>query len=155
RIPMSVNQLPVDQDCPAWVLAHADHPCPAGLGLRRAGDHRPVASPAAADRPRLGPPFVAVLVGNAIPCVLFGLGEQTVESNVAGALNASAPLWTVAIAFLAGNRSSGLASARGWVGRRVPRHRSDLLPLATTSVFRWSGLACLGAAVSDGISYLY
>jgi len=44
--------------------------------------------------------FVSALVANAIPYVLVGFGEQTVGSNVAGALNAATPLWTLALAFL-------------------------------------------------------
>jgi drug/metabolite transporter (DMT)-like permease len=100
--------------------------------------------------------FVAALVANAIPYVLFGLGEQTVGSNVAGALNASTPLWTVAIAFLAG--TDRVVSLRRGVGLAVGFLGTVLIfsPWATTgSVFSWGGLACLGAAVSYGISYVY
>src|SRR5690242_7076769 len=46
--------------------------------------------------------FVAALVANAIPYTLFGVGEQTIGSNAAGVINATTPLWTVLIAFLAG-----------------------------------------------------
>ena len=34
---------------------------------------------------------VAALVGNAIPYLLFAIGEQTVSSSLAGALNATTP----------------------------------------------------------------
>src|SRR3712207_2720915 len=57
--------------------------------------------------------FVAALFANAIPYTLFGVGEQTVASNLAGAINATTPLWTVAFALLARghDRLSPLQSA--------------------------------------------
>jgi drug/metabolite transporter (DMT)-like permease len=39
----------------------------------------------------------AALVANAIPYLLFAIGEQTVSSSLAGALNATTPLWTLGI----------------------------------------------------------
>jgi drug/metabolite transporter (DMT)-like permease len=41
---------------------------------------------------------VAALLGNAIPYLLFGIAEQQVSSSLAGAVNATTPLWTLAIA---------------------------------------------------------
>src|SRR5688500_4528738 len=40
----------------------------------------------------------AALLGNAIPYLLFGIAQQTVDSNLAGAVNATTPLWTVLFA---------------------------------------------------------
>ena len=40
-------------------------------------------------------------MANAIPYTLFGVAEQTVASNLAGAINATTPLWTVLFALLA------------------------------------------------------
>jgi drug/metabolite transporter (DMT)-like permease len=42
---------------------------------------------------------VASIVANLIPYFLFGWGEQHVDSSVAGTLNATTPLFTLAIAF--------------------------------------------------------
>src|SRR5687768_10194081 len=42
---------------------------------------------------------VAALVANVIPYLLFGVGEQTVGSNVAGMFNATTPLWTMVVAY--------------------------------------------------------
>src|SRR5439155_13497000 len=42
---------------------------------------------------------VAALVANLIPYFLFGWGEQRVDSPVAGTLNATTPLFTLAIAY--------------------------------------------------------
>ncbi len=48
---------------------------------------------------------IVSIAGNAGPAVLFALAEQTVESSVAGMLNAAVPLATAAIAFALGQRS--------------------------------------------------
>jgi EamA-like transporter family len=44
---------------------------------------------------------VAAQVANAIPYLLFAIGEQTVSSSLAGALNATTPLWTLGIGLAA------------------------------------------------------
>src|SRR3954451_4443896 len=68
------------------------------------------------DRKTWGHLLVAALVANVIPYTLFGIAERTVGSNVAGVLNATTPLWTVLVAYLAGTdrkvsvwRGAGLA----------------------------------------------
>lgn len=52
-------------------------------------------------------PAVAVvcIAGNAGPALLFAYAEQTIESSLAGMLNAAVPLATASIAFLLGIRS--------------------------------------------------
>lgn len=52
-------------------------------------------------------PAVAVvsIAGNAGPALLFAYAEQTIESSLAGMLNAAVPLATASIAFLLGVRS--------------------------------------------------
>jgi drug/metabolite transporter (DMT)-like permease len=40
----------------------------------------------------------AALLGNAIPYLLFGIAERDVTSSLAGAINATTPLWTIAFA---------------------------------------------------------
>ena len=99
---------------------------------------------------------VAALFANAIPYTLFAIGEQHVSSSVAGVLNATTPLWTLVIAFATGHE------------RRIsaPKLIGFILGLAGTLVIfsPWQtgsqiaslgGLACLGAAASYGISYVY
>lgn len=44
---------------------------------------------------------VAATVGNVAPFYLFGVGELSIDSGLAGVLNATTPLWTVAVALLA------------------------------------------------------
>jgi drug/metabolite transporter (DMT)-like permease len=40
---------------------------------------------------------VAAVFGNVVPFILFGVGERTVGSGVAGVLNATTPLWALLI----------------------------------------------------------
>lgn len=48
---------------------------------------------------------IVAVAGNAGPALLFAYAEQTVDSSVAGMLNASVPLMTAVIAFTLGVRS--------------------------------------------------
>lgn len=96
------------------------------------------------------------LVANAIPYVLFGIGEQTVGSNVAGVLNATTPLWTLLLAFLVGTdrnitRQKATGFALGFLGVVI-----IFTPWKSASeIASWGGLACLAASASYGISYVY
>ena len=47
---------------------------------------------------------ITALLANALPFVLFSIGEQTVDSGTAGVLNATIPLWTLVVALLAGRQ---------------------------------------------------
>ncbi|WP_344173957.1 DMT family transporter [Pilimelia columellifera] len=100
--------------------------------------------------------FVAALVANAIPYVLFGIGEQTIGSNTAGVINATTPLWTLALAFLAGvDRQVTVWKAAGFgvgfVGVVVM-----FAPWQSAGEFAsWGGLAIVGAALCYGVSYVY
>jgi drug/metabolite transporter (DMT)-like permease len=100
--------------------------------------------------------FAAALVANVIPYTLFGIGERTVGSNVAGVINATTPLWTVLIAFLAGvdrtaspRRGTGLAF--GFAGALL-----IFTPWESGGeIASWGGLAILAASASYGVSYVY
>jgi drug/metabolite transporter (DMT)-like permease len=99
--------------------------------------------------------FVAALVANVAPYLLFALGETRVESGIAGALNATTPLWTLALAFavrqsrqLRWLQVAGLAL--GFVGSLL-----IFTPWDTGSVDTLGALYCLLAALSYAISYLY
>jgi drug/metabolite transporter (DMT)-like permease len=108
------------------------------------------------DRKVWGHLFVAALVANAIPYTLFGVGEETVDSGVAGVINATTPLWTALIAFLAGTdrtaswaRGAGLAL--GFAGSLFIFSPWE----STNEIASWGGLAILGASASYGVSYVY
>ena len=99
---------------------------------------------------------VAALIANAIPYTLFAVAEQTVASSLAGTINSTTPLWTAVIASSIG--IDRLNSSRRIVGL-VVGFAGALVLLSP-----WSGdasgnlvgvLACLGAALSYGVSYVY
>ena len=98
---------------------------------------------------------VAGLIANAAPYLLFALGETRISSGAAGTLNATTPLWTLALAV---------------VLRQEPRPSSAQMAgfllgfagcLVMFSPWRDSGLDllggtyCLMAALSYAISYIY
>jgi drug/metabolite transporter (DMT)-like permease len=99
---------------------------------------------------------VAALVGNVLPYLLFAVGEQTVSSSLAGALNATTPLWTLGIG-LAARTERRMTTLRlvglltGFGGALV-----ILAPWNASGNGAVGGaLACLGAAASYGLSYVY
>lgn len=98
---------------------------------------------------------VAALFHNAVPFLLFAVGEQTVDSGVTGVLNSTTPLWALAVALL-------------WrIERRLsrPRIAGLLLGLAgTTLIFApwqaagllsWGAVGILAAAASYGFVMVY
>ncbi|MFG2130548.1 DMT family transporter [Streptomyces sp. NPDC048751] len=98
---------------------------------------------------------VAALFCNAIPFALFSLGEQTVDSGIAGVLNATTPLWSLLIGIVLGTdralgpvRLTGLLL--GFTGTLLifaPWHQSGLLS--------WGALALLAAAASYAVAFAY
>ncbi|GAB3646052.1 DMT family transporter [Glycomyces tarimensis] len=99
---------------------------------------------------------VAAVFGNAIPYLLFSIGEQTVASATAGVVNASAPLWTVLFTVLA-YRSGASARQNAW---SLALGFAGVLLIFSpwrygTDIASWGGLACLAAAASYGVSYVY
>ena len=99
---------------------------------------------------------VAAAIANVIPYLLFAVGEQTVDSGLAGALNATTPLWAfgVGLAVRAEHRVSRrrlIGLVTGFVGALV-----ILAPWRTgTTGSLFGALACLAAAASYGVSYVY
>jgi drug/metabolite transporter (DMT)-like permease len=101
---------------------------------------------------RIGLPAV---LGNVVPFILFGVGEQTVSSGVAGVLNATTPLWALLIALvIRSERRPGLLRLTGlltgFVGTLV-----IFAPWQQSGLASWGALACLVAALSYAISYTY
>ncbi|OLF16590.1 DMT family transporter [Actinophytocola xanthii] len=107
------------------------------------------------DLPTWGHLFVAALVANAAPYLLFALGETRVDSGIAGALNATTPLWTLALAFAV--RQSNRLGALQLAGLLLGFLGSLLIftPWNAGGVDTLGALYCLLAALSYGISYLY
>jgi drug/metabolite transporter (DMT)-like permease len=99
---------------------------------------------------------VAALISNAVPYTLFAVAEQTVPSSLAGTINATTPLWTAVIAHAVG--ADRLMSGRRAVGL-VLGFVGAVVLLAPWDITKGGGLlgafACLGAAISYGMSYVY
>jgi drug/metabolite transporter (DMT)-like permease len=106
------------------------------------------------DRRLWGHLAVAALIGNAIPFTLFAVGERTVDSGVAGVLNATTPLWVLLIGIVVRTeRNPHPVKVTGLV----------LGFLGTVLIFApwraglvsWDALVILVAAVLYGISFVY
>ncbi len=98
---------------------------------------------------------IAALFGSVVPWTLFGLGEQTVDSGLTGVLNATTPLWTMVFGLLFGTERS-LSPVRflglmlGFAGVLL-----ILAPWNGGGLLSWGVLACLTAAVSYGIAFVF
>jgi drug/metabolite transporter (DMT)-like permease len=106
------------------------------------------------DRSTWGHLTVAALVANAAPYLLFALGETRVDSSIAGVMNATTPLWTLALA-AATRPAESIPPTQvagfvlGLIGCTVifaPWNSGTIDPLGT--------FYCLLAAVSYAISYV-
>ncbi|WP_152771451.1 DMT family transporter [Streptomyces spongiae] len=98
---------------------------------------------------------VAALFCNALPFLLFGIGERTVDSGLAGVLHATTPLWSALIGFAIGTergthpvRLVGLLL--GFAGTLV-----ILAPWETTGLLSGGSLALLGASASYAVGFAY
>lgn len=107
------------------------------------------------DRATWGHLVVAAFFCNALPFFLFGLGEQTVDSGVAGVLNATTPLWSLLIGIAIGTEC-GLHPIR--FGGLLLGFAGTLLifaPWQRTGMVSWGALALLGAAASYAVAFAY
>ena len=98
---------------------------------------------------------VAALLANALPYWLFAVGEEHVASSLAGAMNATTPLWTLAVALtIRSERRPSLGRVAGlllgFLGALI-----ILKPWAGTTGTVGGALTCLAAAASYGVSYVY
>lgn len=101
---------------------------------------------------RVIPPAI---FGSALPFTLFAIGERSVDSGVAGVLNATTPLWALLLTLVVGAERHV-----GWirtVGLLVGFGGTLLIfaPWHAEGLASWGALACLLAAISYAISYTY
>lgn len=107
------------------------------------------------DRATWGHIIVAAFFCNALPFALFSIGEQTVDSGVAGVLNATTPLWSLLIGIAIGTER-GLDPIRlgglllGFAGTLV-----IFAPWHQTGLASWGSVAILGAAASYAVAFAY
>jgi drug/metabolite transporter (DMT)-like permease len=107
------------------------------------------------DRATWGHLLVAALFCNALPFALFGFGEQTVDSGVAGVVHATTPLWSMAIGIAIGT-DRGLDPVR--VGGLVVGFLGTVLifaPWDESGLLSWGAFAILAAAASYAIGFAY
>ncbi|MCX5264806.1 DMT family transporter [Streptomyces sp. NBC_00199] len=99
--------------------------------------------------------LIAAFFCNALPFALFSLGQQTVDSGLAGVLNATTPLWSIALGLALGSER-GLRPVRlaglllGFTGTIV-----IFAPWQTAGANGWGALAILGAAASYAVAFTY
>jgi drug/metabolite transporter (DMT)-like permease len=95
---------------------------------------------------------VAALLCNALPFALFAAGERTVDSGLAGVLNATTPLWTLLIGLAAGTERFSVARAAGL----LLGFGGVLLIFAPWQAsVSWGTVALLAAAASYGAGFVY
>ncbi|WP_410669556.1 DMT family transporter [Amycolatopsis sp. cmx-4-68] len=107
------------------------------------------------DRRTWGRLVVAAFFCNALPFALFGIGERTVDSGVAGVMNATTPLWSLLIGVALGTerrlgpaRLAGLALGFGGV-------LVIFAPWEQAGLLSAGALALLGAGLSYAIAFAY
>ena len=96
---------------------------------------------------------VAALFCNTLPFALFSIGEQTVDSGVAGVLNATTPLWSMLIGLALGERFTGVrlaGLALGFCGVVV-----IFAPWRQHGLASWGALALLAASASYAVAFAY
>ncbi|TDC74020.1 DMT family transporter [Streptomyces hainanensis] len=98
---------------------------------------------------------VAAFFCNALPFLLFGIGERTVDSGLAGVLHATTPLWSLLIGLAAGTerrirplRLAGLLL--GFAGTLV-----IFAPWGEDGLLTGGTLALLGGAASYAVGFAY
>lgn len=106
------------------------------------------------DRGLWGHLVVAALFGNAVPFTLFAVGERSVDSGVAGVLNATTPLWVLLIAIVLRTERT-LAPAK--VAGLVLGFCGTLLIFSPweASFASWDALLILVAAICYAVSFAY
>lgn len=99
--------------------------------------------------------FVAAFFCNALPFAMFSVGQQTVDSGVAGMLNATTPLWSLLIGIAMGTergvrpvRLGGLLLGFGGVVL-------IFAPWQQTGHVGWGAVAIVAAAASYAIGFAY
>jgi drug/metabolite transporter (DMT)-like permease len=105
------------------------------------------------DRPTWRRLVIAAFFCNTLPFALFSFGEQTVDSGVAGVLNATTPLWSMVIGFALGERFTGVRLAGlglGFCGVVV-----IFAPWQQHGFASWGALALLAAAASYAVAFAY
>ncbi|WP_420711739.1 DMT family transporter [Streptomyces sp. NRRL F-5123] len=107
------------------------------------------------DRAVWGHLVVAAFFCNTLPFLAFGIGEQTVDSGLAGVLHATTPLWSVLIGTAIGTER-GIGAVR--LGGLLLGFAGTLVifgPWQGTGPLGGGALALFGAAASYAVGFAY
>lgn len=99
--------------------------------------------------------LVAALLGNVVPYLLFAVGQQTVSSALAGSLNATTPLWAFGFGLVLGTERGAGSMRLGGLALGLAGAVLILEPWQGASGELAGSVACLAAAASYGLSYVY
>lgn len=107
------------------------------------------------ERALWGHVLVAALFCNALPFALFGIGQQSVDSGLAGVLNATTPLWSLLIGLV--TRGERRPHAIRVTGLLVGLAGTALIfaPWQRSGHVGWGALAILAAAASYAFAFTY
>lgn len=108
-----------------------------------------------ADRRVWGHLAVAAFFHNALPFLLFAIGETTVDSGITGVLNSTTPLWVLVVAPFLGvpNRMTATRVTGLVVG--LAGILLIFAPWQASGLLSWGSLACMTAAASYGFAFAY
>lgn len=98
---------------------------------------------------------VAALFCNALPFAMFSVGEQTVDSGVAGVLNATTPLWSLLIGIAIGSERGVRAVRLGGLLLGFAGVVLIFAPWQRTGHVGWGALAIVAAAASYAVGFAY
>jgi drug/metabolite transporter (DMT)-like permease len=98
---------------------------------------------------------IAAIFGNVIPFILFPVGEQTVDSGVAGVLNATTPLWALLIGIMIGSERSLTVVRLGGLLLGFGGTLLIFAPWQAAGLGSWGSLALLAASASYAVCYTY
>lgn len=107
------------------------------------------------DRATWGHLLVAAAFCNALPFGLFGFGEQTVDSGIAGVVHATTPLWAMAIGIAIGTDRKLHRVRVGGLGVGFLGTVLIFAPWDESGLLSWGALAILAAAASYAVGFAY
>ncbi|WP_033295213.1 DMT family transporter [Amycolatopsis jejuensis] len=99
--------------------------------------------------------LVAAFFHNALPFLLFAIGETTVDSGITGVLNSTTPLWVLVVAPFLGASSRMTATRVAGLVIGLAGILLIFAPWQATGLLSWGALACLAAAASYGFAFVY
>jgi drug/metabolite transporter (DMT)-like permease len=107
------------------------------------------------DRRTWGHLTVAAFFHNALPFLLFAIGETTVDSGITGVLNSTTPLWVLLAAPMMGTSSRMTGSRLAGLLVGLGGILLIFAPWQASGLLSWGALACLAAAASYGFAFVY